>query len=233
MLLDTPFSKAVIVVLPVPALVAFPPAPITATFTFDDFHVAWLDRLIVLPSLNFPVAVNCCELPSAMLAAPGEIVMEVSVAFVTCSDAVPTTPAKTAVTVAVPAATPVARPFVPPVSPTVATDAGDDVHVAAFVRFCVLPSRNVPMALNCVLICAGIVAVAGVMAIEFNAVASTIKFAELLIPPSCAVIVTAPADCPVAPPEPVMLATVASEVLHPTTPEIFCVVPSLYVPMAE
>lgn len=147
-MLDTPFKAAATVVLPAPALVAVPPVPITATFTFDELHVTWFVMLIVLPSLKLPMAANCWDAPKAMLGLLGVIVMELSFAGVTCNDAVPTTPAKTAVNVALPADTPVARPFEPAESPTVATEAGDDVHVAAFVRFCTLLSWNVPVAVN-------------------------------------------------------------------------------------
>lgn len=82
------------------------------------------------------------------------------------------------------------------------------------------------------LICAGMVALAGVIVMLFRAVASTIKLAVLLTAPTCAVIVTAPADWPVVVPDELMLAIVGSEELQVTTLEMFCVVPSLYFPVA-
>ena len=63
--------------------------------------------------------------------------------------------------VAVPGAIPVAKPLVPATSLTVATEIGDEVHDTEFVRFWVLPSANVPIALNCVLVCSATVALAG------------------------------------------------------------------------
>jgi hypothetical protein len=125
---------AVIVVVPVPAVLASPFPPIVATFALDDVQVTWDVRFCVVPSLKVPVAVNCCELPKGMLGELGVTVIEVRVALVTENDAVPTCPANSAVMVAVPGATPLANPFDPTVSLTVATDTGEAVHDADPVR---------------------------------------------------------------------------------------------------
>ena len=53
-----------------------------------------------------------------------------------------------AVMLLLPVATPVARP----VAVIFATFAAELAHVAVFVRFCVLPSLNVPVAVNCTLV---------------------------------------------------------------------------------
>jgi len=45
----------------------------------DELHRTVLVRSWVLPSLNVPVAVNCCCEPSAMLGLAGETCMETSV----------------------------------------------------------------------------------------------------------------------------------------------------------
>jgi len=63
-----------------------------------------------VPSLNEPVAVNCWLWSTAMLALPGDIVMESSVALVTAREPVPTTPAKRALIDAFPGPMPVANP---------------------------------------------------------------------------------------------------------------------------
>jgi hypothetical protein len=54
------------------------------------------------------------------------------------------TPFCVALMVLVPAATPVARPA----AVIVATDVFDELHVTEFVRFCVLPSLKLPVAVN-------------------------------------------------------------------------------------
>jgi hypothetical protein len=166
------------VAVPVTAVLAMPLVAMAATFTLEDVHATCVVRFCVLPSLKFPVAVNCCELPSAMLEALGVTVIDVSVALVTVNDAVPTWPANTAVTVAFPGASPVANPFDPDVSLTVATDAGADVQETEVVRSCVLPSANVPIARNEVAVFSATLAAGGVTCMEVNDDESTTKLAE-------------------------------------------------------
>jgi hypothetical protein len=125
---------AVIVVVPVPAVLAKPVAFMVATFTLDEDQVTWPVRCSVEPSLKLPVAANCWNVPRAMSALLGVTASEVKVALVTVSDAVPTCPANSADTVAVPGATPIASPLDPPELLTVATDAGDEVHDTDEVR---------------------------------------------------------------------------------------------------
>ena len=50
---------------PTPAPVAKPPAVIVVTEVVAEAHVTALVRFCVLPSLNVPVAVNCCVRPLA------------------------------------------------------------------------------------------------------------------------------------------------------------------------
>jgi hypothetical protein len=61
-----------------------------ATFALEDVQVTWVVRFSVVPSLKFPMAVNCWEPPRATLASLGVTVMEVRAALVTVNDAVPT-----------------------------------------------------------------------------------------------------------------------------------------------
>lgn len=97
------------VVVPTPALVARPKLLTTATFGADELQLA-LIRLWVVPSLKCPVALNCCDVPRAILALGGEIVIEVSVAFVIVAVVVPVTEPKVAVMVELPGAKPLIMP---------------------------------------------------------------------------------------------------------------------------
>ena len=73
-----------------------------------------------------------------------------------------------ALIVVVPVATAVARPWVPLVLLIVATPVLVDAHVAAVVRFWVLPSVKVPVAVNCWVTPTAIEGFVGVTAIDDN-----------------------------------------------------------------
>ena len=109
----------------------------------------------------------------------------------------------------------------------VATPGVPEVHVTEFVRFCVLPSANRPVAVNCVATWAGMLMVDGVMEIDCRAEVDTITVPVPEIDPCWAVTVAMPADCPVAVPEEVIESTLLSDVLQVTTLLRFCVEPSL------
>jgi hypothetical protein len=109
----------------------------------ERFETSW-----VVPSEKFPVAVNCCCVPTSIDGVAGVTVIELSDAFVTVSEAVPDTLPELAVIVVIPPATPVASPFVPPVLLMVATVVEEELHVTELVRFWVLWSLNVPLAMN-------------------------------------------------------------------------------------
>lgn len=77
---------AVICVVPAPWPTAVPvPEPIVATAVLEEAQVTSLVMSCVVPSLNVPMAVNCCVPPGATEVAAGEIAMDRSVAFVTVS----------------------------------------------------------------------------------------------------------------------------------------------------
>jgi len=121
--------------------------------------------------------------------------IELKVAFVTVSDAVPVCAANTAVMVAFPTDWPVAKPMLPPTLLMVATEAGVADHLTDCVRSCVLPSPNVPMAVNGICIVSGTLVVAGVTASDTSGDELTIKLAELLVTePILAVTLVVPAD---------------------------------------
>lgn len=186
----------------------------------------------MVPSLKVPVAVNCCDLPKGMLELDGATVRVTMVALVTVRLPAPTTPPNAAVIVELPGDTPRARPWVPAESLMVAIDGAEDVQVAEFVRFCVLPSANVAVAVYCNSTCSGMLVVAGITAIDCNIEDSTTMLEVLEMAPSVAVIMADPADCPVACPEPMIVTTCVLEELHVTVLLMVWVDPSLYVPMA-
>jgi hypothetical protein len=141
----TPFCAALIFVVPVPAAVAKPEALMVATEEFDDDQVTELVRFCELPSLKVPDAVNWSVVPFAIEVLAAEIVMDCSVAAVTLSARVlDVIPLWEAVTLVEPTLCPVASPF----ALIVATLVLDEVHVTELLMFCVLPSVNVPVAVN-------------------------------------------------------------------------------------
>jgi hypothetical protein len=82
----------------------------------------------------------------------------------------PVIPLKVAEIVLVPTATPVARPAVV----MVATPVFEEVHVTWPVRFCVVLSLYVPVAVNCCVIPAGIAGLAGVTVMDVRVAAATV-----------------------------------------------------------
>ena len=112
-----------------------------ATFGVREDHVTEAVMFCVLPSENVPVAVNCCVVPSGMVGATGEIVIETRVAALTVNIVDPLIVPEAAVMLEVPAATLVASPWLPAVLLIVATFAVAKDHVTEVVMFCVLPSE--------------------------------------------------------------------------------------------
>ncbi len=81
---------AEMVTVPAPTPNAAPEELIVAKELLDESHETWRVMSIALPSLKCPVAVKFWVAPSAIDALDGRIVMDVRVAFVTVSVAVPT-----------------------------------------------------------------------------------------------------------------------------------------------
>ena len=99
----------------------------------------------MLPSLNVPVAANCSLVPFAIDGFGALTLIDFSTAAVTVSVTLfEVIPFWVAVMLLVPIAAPVAKP--PAAIFTVAEF--ELAHVALSVRFCVLPSLNVPVAVN-------------------------------------------------------------------------------------
>ena len=114
--------------------------------------------------------------------------IDANCAGVTVSKVEPVADPDVALMFAVPAATLVASP----VLPTVAVDVVSDDQVADAVRFCVLPSVKVPVAVNCCVVPSAIEAVWGVTAIETRVAVVTVNTVLPLTDPDVAVIVAVP-----------------------------------------
>src|ERR1700691_6712481 len=133
---------AVTLAEPTPTLCARPTVLgvllIVAVETVSEDHVAVLVRFCVLPSVNVPVAVNCCVVPSAIDGAAGVTAMETSVAAVTVRVVDPLMEPVVAVMFAVPSPVLLANPCVGAALPIVATAGVSELHCTVSVMFCVL-----------------------------------------------------------------------------------------------
>jgi hypothetical protein len=147
---------------------------------------------------------------------------------VTVRVAVPEILLKAAVMVEEPAATPVASPLLL----TVAVDVLDEVQVTCEVISWVVESEYVPVAVNCWVAPAAMLAVAGVTAIEDRVAAVTVRVADPDLPLKVAVMVAEPAALAVARPLLLTVAVVVLEELQVTCEVIVWVVESEYVPVA-
>ena len=189
-----------------------------------------------MASLYVPVATNCCFVPLAIDGVAGVTAIDTSVAAVTVSVVLPVIPAVAAEMTVVPAATPVARPSEPAALEIVAVAGVADVHVTVLVRFPVVASLYVPVATNWRVVPLAIDGFAGVTAIDTSVASVTVRVVFPLIAPRAAEMVVVPAATLVArPAEPAALEIVAVagvDDAHVTEVVKFCVVPSLYVPVA-
>jgi hypothetical protein len=129
--------------------------------------------------------------------------------------------------VVVPTLSAVARPL----TVIEATLEADDFQVTTPVMFCVVPSENVPTAVNCWATPSAIFAFVGETAIEDTVADVTVRVAEPEIEPDVAEIVVLPADSAWASPcsavALLMLATAVFDEFHATLAVRFWVLPSL------
>jgi hypothetical protein len=115
----------------------------------------------------------------------------------------------------------------------VATVVVPDTHVACVVKFCVLVSEYVPVAVNCSVVPFAIDGLAGVTAIDTSVAAVTVNVSGGLVTPlNAAVICDVPTPAPVATPAEVIVATVVVADTHVACVVKFCVLLSVYVPVA-
>lgn len=128
-------EAAVMVVVPVPALLAKPVEFTVATAPALEVHVTD-GNACVLPSSKLPVALNCSPVPNAIDGSDGLIVMEIRWAGTTVRTVVSVTEPTLAVMVVEPAASVAARP----VPSTLATDVSEELHVTPLLRSELLPS---------------------------------------------------------------------------------------------
>ncbi len=159
-----------------------------------------------------------------MGAVAGAIVIETNATAVTVSVVVPLIFPTVAVMVVLPVAALCAKP----VKSTVATVGTLELQIAVLVRFWVVESVYVPVAVNCWVVPSAMDGLAGVMAIESNTAAVTVKVVELETEPEVAVMFVVPVARLLASPfVPVLLlivATVAVDELHCTVVVRSCVV---------
>src|SRR5258708_5289192 len=109
--------------------------------------------------------------------------IESRVAELTVSCVEPLVPLRVAPTVDWPGATLAPSPGEPRALLTVAMSGFDEDHVTASVRFCVVASEYVPVAVNVSLVPSAMDGFVGAMAIEINAAALTVSSVEPLITP--------------------------------------------------
>ena len=124
------------------------PSPVAVTLTIveePELQVAVLVRFCVEPSVNVPVAVNCSNVPGAIVEFAGVTAIEASVAAVTCNVVAPLILPDAAVIVVLPAVLLLAKPALE----MVATPTVDELQVAVLVKSFVEPSVYVPIAANC------------------------------------------------------------------------------------
>jgi hypothetical protein len=219
--------------LPAAKLLARPWLPaellIVAAVVFEESHVTEEVRSCVLASVNVPVAVNWVVFPAGVEGFAGVTVIE---ARPTSKVVDPAIEPDVAVIMVVPAAAPLAKPWLPTELLIVAAAALDELHVTEVVRFCVLPSVNVPVAVNCCVLPSAIEGYAGVTANETSAGAVTVRLVEPLTEPEVALIVVVPLEALLAKPWPVIVATAAFEEFQVAVVVRFCVLPSVNVPVA-
>ena len=141
-------------------------------------------------------------------------------------------PSSVADTVVLPAAMVVARPLDPLALLMVATAGAELLHVTLSVRFCVLLSLYVPVAVNCCVLFAAKVVAAGAIASDTSIAGVTVNVvAAELMPLTPAVTSVVPGvevlAKPLDPAALLIVATVAVVLVHAAIADRFCVLPSL------
>ena len=137
-----------------------------------------------------------------------------------------------AVIVTVPGTRVLARPWLPAVLLTVATVPSEELQCAVPETSCVLPSLNVPLAVNCWVVPNGTEEAAGSTAIAVNVAAVTVKVVEPLMFPEVAVIDVVPVPALEAKPVLLIVATPISLDRQVTELVRSCVLLSVNEPVA-
>jgi hypothetical protein len=172
---------------------------------------------------------NCWFVPSGIEGIAGVIAIETSCAGEIVSEVDPVTEPEVAEIVVVPTATLVARP----VAEIVTAPVLEELQVADEVRFCVLPSLNVPVAVNGWVVPSAIVEFAGATAIDCKAAGSTVSDDVFeAIDPDDAVTFVVPVATVEASPVVLIVATEGFDKVQITDPDRSCVLPSVKMPVA-
>ena len=182
----------------------------------------------MLLSLKVPVATNCWVLPAVAVGATGVTARETRVPVPTVSVVLAVTPEAVAEIVAVP-------PFLPCASPERRSDAilgFDDFHETPLRLAAVLPSLNVPVALNLIDVPRAIRGFAGLTVMENRCAVETVSPVDPLTAPKTALIVLLPVATLVRRPWPLMVAAAGFEEVQTADPLTSCVLLSLNVPVA-
>src|SRR5437660_2401363 len=175
---------AMTVAVPVPMPVA---SPVLLTLTVDIVSEAQVTvelRSCVLPSLNVPVAINCCVVPKAMKGFAGVTAIDCRTAAVTLIVVLPLIVPEVAIIWAEPVPTLNANPAVFDTLLIVATVEAFELHCTVLVKSCVLPSVKVPVAVNCWVIPNGMLEMAGVIARETNTAGVMLNVVEPVTVPA-------------------------------------------------
>lgn len=223
---ETAPSAAVIVVLPEAKLVASPELSTLATAPAEEVQIELWVISCELPSLKVPVATNCCCAPAGIDGFAGVKAIEVTVAEVTVSVALPVITPDIAVIVTVPGVSVLTNPALS----MVATVASDDCHVTP-ESACVLLSVNSPVAANCTVLPAARDGEAGAREMETRAAGSTVNAVLPVTEPDVALIVTVPAVRVVAIPVVSIETMLVSDEDHVTLASCW-LLPSLKLPVA-
>ena len=162
---------------------------------------------------------NCWVNPAAMVGFAGVTAMDTNVAVVTVKVVDPVTLPLVALMVVLPTFKADARPVVL----IVAVAMLEDAHVTLLVRFCVLLSLYVPVAVNCWVSPAAMVGLAGVTAMDSSVAVLTVSVVEPDTLPLAAVIRLVPTFTPVARPAALMVAFAGVPEVQITLAVRFCV----------
>ena len=234
-------NVALILLVPVATAVTNPLEPdallIVAVKVVPELHVTLLVITWVLLSEYVPTATICCVVPLAILGVDGVIAIELNVALLTVKFSVPDILPSVAVILKLPEATGVNNPLLPTVLLIVAIADTLEPHVTFVVKFWVLPSEYVPVAVNCCVMPSGVIVTPPlVTAIDNKVALLTLNVVLPDTPFKVAVIILVPAVIgvtrPLLPTALLIVAVAVVPELHVTKLVITCVLLSEYVPIA-
>ena len=165
-------DAALIVVCPAATEVASPLEPaallMVATAVLDELQVTEAVRIFMVLSVYFPVAINCCVVPLAILGFAGVTCMDTSGAEVTVKTVEREILPDAAVIEVCPAATEVASPLEPAALLMVAAAVFHELQVTEAVKSCVVLLPYFPVAVNCCVVPLAIFGFVGVTSMDVS-----------------------------------------------------------------